>query len=62
MNFEVASSITVPMAVTSKPPNRKLMEANRVVAVIPSRIELKTPIATTIQARTLVKEAISIKD
>ena len=50
------------MAVTSRPPTRKLIEASRVVAIIPKRIELRIPIATTTQARTLVKEAISIKD
>ncbi len=50
------------MAVTRKPPSKKLIEVGSVVATIPSRIELRTPIATTIQAKTLVQEAISIRD
>jgi len=62
INFEVASNIKVKMAVTRRPPNRKLMEVGRVVAIIPRRIELRTPIATTTQAKTLIQEAIRIKD
>jgi len=62
INFAIASNIKVKIAVSSRPPNRKLIEAGRVVAIIPRRIELMMPIATTTQAKTLVQEEIRSRD
>jgi len=58
MSLEVASSIKAEIAVANKPPSRKVIEAKRVAALMPRRIELITPTTITTQVKTLREDAI----